>query len=427
MKKTRIFAIILVIIVLYNGCTPANRAETISEHDVGVVDTNISEAITSNGTGEILRNTTAVYNEGLSEKALYPELDIQEDEGNGKVAYYLSPSVYRHNIPQIEEFIRREPNRFIYNLFPVNSDYDLNLDVLDEFVNKGIEIIENPDVKTFFMYYTPLAIDLFEKIKESRPDILIIVVGRINDKFTNDIDITLAFDELGMIKKEVVQAKNMGVETFFYISNSSVPLNSENDDLENLKETILKEESKSLGIKYIRIPPIQDSMGPEGDISHLIKTHGKNISIFAPTHNYPEWLIRLPIKYDYIFIQQDDTYPVYSDLAYYLRIENNILTNYLNDYTQLRNQLKEKLTEHAQPGRYAILSAPFNVVSITAAIEYGLEYGNGNTSSKVDIEVLRKSFDKALAIHGFADAGYELNQDTECDNRFLFTTDYIVY
>ena len=74
-----------------------------------------------------------------------------------------------------------------------------------------------------------------------------------------------------------------------------------------------------------------------------------------------------------------------------------------------------------------MLSAPFHIVSITAAIEYGMEYGNGKTNGTVDIDVLRKRFDKALAIHGFADASYELNQDKECDNLFSFTTDYIVY
>ena len=379
-----------------------------------------------NETVRTSNNTTKMPDINISEETTILEIDILEKLEGGKVACYLSPLIFSTIKPRIEACLDRNPNRLLYTLYPVVDEGDLSSENLEEFISYGLESVEDPEVKAFFMYYTPFADGLFTKIKESRQDILIIVTGRIDDEIPDSVDIMLSYDEVGMIKKQVKQAQNMGIETFFYISSDSVSIKGKNVDLENLKETILKEECKALGIEYIQRPPIQDAMGPEGEISSIVSKYGENISVFAPTSIYTDWLYHLPLKYKYIFVQQDDHCPVYTRLPYHLGIQS---TSYIfpNDFTWLKKQLREKLSEQAQPGRYALLSAPFYVVSVTAAIEYGLEYSNGKTNGKVDIDVLRESFEKACGIHGFADANFELNEDEQYDNHFLFSTDYVVY
>ena len=411
MKKKLILSICLALIVFYSGCTTSNSTERTSEKTAGILDASVSVEATSHET------------ETSSEK----NGDIHDAEVlNGKVAFYLSPITFRFNKLQIEACVERNLDRFLHKRFPVDTTYDLNADVLDEFVHRGLEAIADPDVKAFFMYYTPFADELFAKIKEFRPDILIIVTGRIDDEMPDGVDIMLAYDEIGMIKRQVEQAQSMGTEVFLYISNMTNRQNEKDAKLEEKKIATLKSECKSLGIEYVQKPPIMDSMGPSGEISDSVRQYGENISFFAPSGSYFDRLDRLPIEFNYIFVQQDDYCPDYLRLSHYLGIQPTTYDR-PNDYTWLRNQIKEKMTEQAQPGRYAMLSVPFHIVSITAEIEYGLEYGAGKTNGKVDIDVLRESFEKACGIHGFAGANFELNKDAEYDNHFLFSTDYIVY
>ena len=426
MKKKLVLSICLVMIVFCSGCTESNNTINTAENSADILVTSVPDERTLHGSGITSEENGDVLYVGVSEKKPALETAIRENGGSGKVAFYLSSITLRFNKFQIEACMKRNPDRFLYKLFPVNTTYDLNSDVLDEFVNKGLEAIEDPKVKAFFMYYTPFADELFAKIKECRPDIVIIVTGRIDDEMPDSVDIILAYDEVGMIKKQVKQAQSMGTETFLYISNVSDRLNEKDAKLEEIKISTLKNECKSRGIEYIQKPPIMDAMGPGGEISDSVRQHGENISFFSLSGSYIDWLDHLPIEYNYIFVQQDDFCPDYTRLASYLGVQISV-NDYPNDYTWLRNQIKEKMAEQAQPGRYAMLSAPFNVVSITAAIEYGLEYSNGKTNGKVDIDVLRESFEKACEIHGFADADFEINKDEQYDNHFLFSTDYVVY
>ena len=87
---------------------------------------------------------------------------------------------------------------------------------------------------------------------------------------------------------------------------------------------------------------------------------------------------------------------------------------------------REKVAEMGVAGRFACWRVPYDTLSLTAAIEYSIDYLNNGLQANVDLPTMQDYFKRALESLNAADTVIELTQHPDYPNCFLFIEEYIL-
>lgn len=294
-----------------------------------------------------------------------------------------------------------------------------------------MQLASDPDIKAIIMCIGITgASAAFEKVREERPDILLICGNTVEDPdmLSQIVDILIHPDEVNMGYTIPQQAKDMGAETFVHYSfprHMSSPLYKERFD-------IMKEECERLGIKFVEetCPDPMGDLGISGaqmfileDIPKKVEKYGKNTCFFNTNCSMQEPLIKASLDSGAIVAQQCCPSPYHgypTALGISVDDENAGNTDYIIE------AIREKVAEKNGTGRFSTWETPVNMTIIESAVEYAIKYCNCETNGKNDPEALKQAFDTVAGTDKVKISNYKsLVTDEEISNVYMILENYV--
>jgi len=289
-------------------------------------------------------------------------------------------------------------------------------------------IASDPDVKAIIIVQavsgTSAAID---KAKEINPDLLFIagVPGENPQDIAARADIVLTLNDLAMGKTMVDQAKKQGAEVFVHYSfprHMSYALLAARRDL-------LKENCEAAGIEFVDATAL-DPTGDAGlsgaqqfileDTPRKIEKYGKNTAFFSTNCGLQIPLIKSVFDGGAIYPQPCCPSP-YHGFPSALGIE--VPEEKQGDLDFMVEAIKAKAAEKGMTGRISTWPVPCAMMFVDAGTEYAIEYINGNTNGKLDIEMMKAKFKEYSGVDIDIEALVE--NDIEYDNFLMVLLDYL--
>ncbi|MDR2712499.1 MAG: DUF3798 domain-containing protein [Clostridiales bacterium] len=384
----------------------------------------------------------------IEEEIPEPNPNPKPDKESYKIVFYTY-----HESDLWEEFhvaqmlARQNPENFIHETFPHNSSL---LEDKAEIISKGLELIQDPAVKVMITDFAGSYAwgqadfgldfkDIFAQLKAARPDLLLITVVQPNAKAMSiepnlDIlacsDLVISIDEPSMCRNAVRQAHKLDAETMvvYYDSGDDRPRFS----LDLIRE-IIEEECDKLSLTYVEVwfgdgaTPGFYSYGGT-DVKTKIDTYGINTNFFPYNIGHVSIIICDAMVQGAICAQYGVPSITWlidgvSPIDY---LSENPVRPY-EDLDWLIEEIKTNVAKLGTTGRLSNWPVPPSMLSLKAALEYAIDYCEGEMNDNPDLATMRGYFDRAMESYGFGDIGCEVNQHPEHDNYFMFTEGYIVF
>ena len=294
-----------------------------------------------------------------------------------------------------------------------------------------MQLASDPDIKVIIMCIGITgASSAFEKVKEERPDILLICGNTVEDPdmMADIVDILIHPDEVNMGYTIPQQAKEMGAETLVHYSfprHMASPLYKERFE-------IMKEECERLGITFVEetCPDPMGDLGISGaqmfmleDIPKKVAQYGKNTAFFNTNCSMQEPLIKASLDNGAIVAQQCCPSPYH---GYPGALGISVDEEHAGDTEYIINAIKEKVAEKNGTGRFSTWETPVNMTIIESAVEYAIKYGNGETNGKNDPVALQEAFDKVAGEGNITMSNYKsVITGEELSNVYMILGKYV--
>ncbi|SHJ11488.1 DUF3798 domain-containing protein [Lutispora thermophila] len=366
-----------------------------------------------------------------AEEASAPESAAQ---GNSK----FKIAVYTGTVSQGEEefragekMARKYPDIIVTQTYPDNFTKEQ-----ETVIANALALVSDPDVKALVMVQAvPGACAAFEKVREARPDVLIIagVPGEDPDIIAKKADIVMQGDELAMGYSIPAQAQKLGAKTFVHYSfprHMSYPLLAQRRD-------IFKAECERLGMKFVdaTAPDPTGDAGVPGaqqfileDVPRKVKEYGKDTNFFSTNCAMQEPLIKSVLEQGAIYAQQCCPSP-YHGYPGALGIE--IPTDKAGDVDYIVEQIRSKIAEKGGTGRFSTWPVPMNMMFIEAGVEYAKAWCEGTITSKNDGEALKRICSEVaggaqMQFNTYTGKDKDGN-DVSFDNFYMILSDFITF
>lgn len=294
-----------------------------------------------------------------------------------------------------------------------------------------MQLASDPDIKVIIMCIGITgASSAFEKVKEERPDILLICGNTVEDPdmMADIVDILIHPDEVNMGYTIPQQAKEMGAETLVHYSfprHMASPLYKERFE-------IMKEECERLGITFVEetCPDPMGDLGISGaqmfmleDIPKKVAQYGKNTAFFNTNCSMQEPLIKASLDNGAIVAQQCCPSPYH---GYPGALGISVDEEHAGDTDYIINAIKEKVAEKNGTGRFSTWETPVNMTIIESAVEYAIKYCNGETNGKNDPLALQEAFDKVAGEGNITMSNYKsVITGEELSNVYMILGKYV--
>ncbi|MCF6465246.1 DUF3798 domain-containing protein [Clostridium sp. Cult2] len=240
----------------------------------------------------------------------------------------------------------------------------------------------DPDVKAIIVLQAvPGTAAAFDKIKESRDDILFIAGVPHEDPETiaPRSDIILETDNLKRGETIVELAKEMGAKTFVHYS---FPRHMSYELLAQRRDVMEKTAAK-LGLEFVEVdaPDPTGDAGISGaqqfmieDVPRQVDKYGEDTAFFNTNCSMQEPLIKSVISTGAIYPEQCCPSPYH---AYPGALGIEIPEDKAGDVGYMLEQTHAKIEEAGASGRLATWKVPANMAMVDAAVEYAIAYGKG--------------------------------------------------
>lgn len=294
-----------------------------------------------------------------------------------------------------------------------------------------MQLASDPDIKVIIMCIGITGTSsAFEKVKEERPDILLICGNTVEDPdmMADIVDILIHPDEVNMGYTIPQQAKEMGAETLVHYSfprHMASPLYKERFE-------IMKEECERLGITFVEetCPDPMGDLGISGaqmfmleDIPKKVAQYGKNTAFFNTNCSMQEPLIKASLDNGAIVAQQCCPSPYH---GYPGALGISVDEEHAGDTDYIINAIKEKVAEKNGTGRFSTWETPVNMTIIESAVEYAIKYCNGETNGKNDPLALQEAFDKVAGEGNITMSNYKsVITGEELSNVYMILGKYV--
>ena len=352
-----------------------------------------------------------------------PAEEVVEEEIDWKIGIMSS------TVTQNEEEFRMAaemqerygPERILHTTYP-----DRFMQEQETTITNMLEMASDPLVKAIVMVQAvPGAVAAVDKVREIRPDMLIILGSPQEDPdiIAQKGDIVINTDDLGRGDQIAEHAHAMGAEVLVHYSfprHMSIEMLAE-------RRRMMKEKAEELGMLFVD----EDAPDPTGDagvpgtqqfimedVPRKIDQYGPNTAVFGTNCAMMEPLIRQAVDYGGIFPVQCCPSP-YHAMPAALGIE--VPEDKKGDVPWMLEQIGIKCAEAGASGRVATWPVPVNMMYIEAGVEYAIEWINGNTDGNVDKAKLVGIMEEIAGGQVF------LTEYPGTDNYFLYLSDHIIF
>lgn len=296
-----------------------------------------------------------------------------------------------------------------------------------------MQLAFDPDVKAIIMCIGITgASAAFEKVRQERPDILLICGNTVEDPdmIAEKVDLVIHPDEVNMGNTIPEQAAEMGAKTLVHYSfprHMSSALYRE-------RAKIMQQKCKELNIAFIE-ETCPDPMGDLGiagaqmfimeDIPRKVQKYGKDTCFFNTNCSMQEPLIKASLEQGAIVAQQCCPSPYH---GYPTALGISIEEGKENDLEYMIEAIRSKVKEKNGTGRFSTWETPVNMTIIEASVEYAIKYCNGQTNGKNDKEVLMKSFSDVVGENKVTFSNYKsFITNEEVKNFYMILEPYVTF
>ncbi len=293
-------------------------------------------------------------------------------------------------------------------------------------ITNMLEMASDPLVKAIVMVQAvPGAVAAVDKVREIRPDMLIILGSPQEDPdiIAQKGDIVINTDDLGRGEQIAEHAQALGAEVLVHYSfprHMSIEMLAE-------RRRLMKDKAEELGMVFVD----EDAPDPTGDagvpgtqqfimedVPRKIEQYGENTAVFGTNCAMMEPLIRQAVDYGGIFPVQCCPSP-YHAMPAALGIE--VPEDKKGDVPWMLEQIGIKCAEAGATGRVATWPVPVNMMYIEAGVEYAIDWINGETNGNVDKAKLVE------IMEGIAGSQVSLTEYPGTDNYFLYLSDHYIF
>ena len=250
-------------------------------------------------------------------------------------------------------------------------------------ISKLVAFASDPDVKAVVMCQAvPGAKAGFDKIREMRPDILLVagVPQEDPDVITAAADIVLYSDEVGQGDTIIETCANWGVEVFVHYS---VPRHLAMETIA-ARKAVFEANCEALGIQYVEAtaPDPTGDAGTAGAQQFILEDvplkmeefAGKKVAFFSTNCSMQEPLQTAILTQPNAYYPQPCCPSPYHAFPASLGLESLQVGG---DDTDALKQISAKLAEYDAVGRFSTWPTPVNMAIIDVATQYAKAYIDG--------------------------------------------------
>lgn len=303
---------------------------------------------------------------------------------------------------------------------------DRFMDEQETTITNMLEMASDPLVKAIVMVQAvPGAVAAVDKVREIRPDMLIILGAPQEDPdvIATKGDVVVNTDDLGRGYQIAEHAKSMGAEVLVHYSfprHMSIEMLAE-------RRRMMKEKAEELGILFVDedAPDPTSDAGVAGaqqfimeDVPRKIEQYGLNTALFATNCAMMEPLIRQSVTYGGIFLVQCCPSP-YHALPGALGI--SVPDDKKGNVPWIMEEIGKAVADAGATGRVATWPVPVNMMFIEAGVEYAIAWINGETDGRLDKAKLVSIMEE------IAGGGVSLTEYPGTNNYFLYLSDHFIF
>jgi len=288
-------------------------------------------------------------------------------------------------------------------------------------ISKLVAFASDPDVKAVVMCQAvPGAKAGFDKIREMRPDILLVAGVPQEDPnvITAAADIVLYSDEPGQGDTIIETCANWGVEVFVHYS---FPRHLAMETIA-ARKALFESNCEALGIQYVEAtaPDPTGDAGTAGAQQFILEDvplkmeefAGKKVAFFSTNCSMQEPLQTAILTQPNAYYPQPCCPSPYHAFPASLGLESLQVGG---DDTDALKQIAAKLAEYDAVGRYSTWPTPVNMAIIDVACQYAKAYINGEVGNN-DAAKIGELFE--VAAPGAVLANYTDANGTTYDNYY---------
>lgn len=260
-------------------------------------------------------------------------------------------------------------------------------------ISTMLSLAADPDVKAivacFAMEGTTAG---FEKVREIRPDILLIGGAPTEDPniLAKAADLVIGMDYVGMGEEVAETAHKMGAKTMVHYS---FPRHMANP-IYLARHDKMKEKCEELDIQFVD-GTSPDPMGEGGlsstqqfileDVPRKIQEYGKDTAFFSTNIGMHEPMIKCIFEGRALFPHPDTPSPFY---AYPGALGIEVPEDKAGDAEYMVEQISAKLEEADMSGRMGTWLPPMMPLLIRGSVTYAMKHIEGEYEEALDVELL---------------------------------------
>ena len=322
-----------------------------------------------------------------------------------------------------EKLEKEHPGKIVLATFP-----DKFATEQETTISTALSLASDPDIKAIiFSQAVQGTAAACQKIREVRPDILLIAAGYQDDAATSaaNCDIFYHANVPKMGTQMVDELSDMGAKTFVHYSfPRHLAWQPTADRLQNMKDRCAE-----LGLTLVETttPDPMSDAGTSGtqqfvleDVPRSVDKYGYETAFFGTNTAQQEPMIKRGVDTKSYFTYPSDPSP-FVGFPSALGIE--VPDDKLYDTEYMMNAIKEKLAEADMTGHMGTWTAPVMTLFMTGSYAYAEAFCEGKTDGeKLDTEIFKETLSEAAGadvdVKNITDGG------TTYDNGFFIMCSY---
>lgn len=294
-----------------------------------------------------------------------------------------------------------------------------------------LSLAADPDVKAILVAGAPAGFSaMFDKVKETRPDILIWSGSPSDDISVAAAAADICFD-IDIVKQGyqlAEAAQKMGCETLVHYS---FPRHMAVEKL-LARRNAMEERCQELGLTFVDAStpdPTSDS-GTTGtqqyvleDVPKMIERYGANTAFFGTNQAQVEPMIKTVLENGGYFLMPNDPSP-FIGFASALGIE--VPDEHQGDAAYMADLISDKLAKQGLTGHAGNWNVSLQMLNLQVGAAYAKMYIDGETDGLFDAD----AFEQAMVSVAGDGVSIRTNEDAEgneLSNYMLILADYITY
>lgn len=297
-------------------------------------------------------------------------------------------------------------------------------------ISQMVGLADDPKMKVIIVgEAVPGTVEAFRRIREARPDILLIanaphedpeIISEASDLVTNPDNVARGY----LIVKA---AKEMGADKFMHIS---FPRHL-SYELLSRRRNIMAEAAKDLGMEFIEMSapdPVSD-VGVAGAQQYILEQvpswlekYGKNIAFFATNDAHTEPLLKRVAENGGYFVEADLPSPT---MGYPGALGIKFSEDEKGNWPKILKRVEDTVVEKGAAGRMGTWAYSYNFISVVALADHARNVIE-NDVDVTDFDAIMESLKKFTPGAGWNGSNYTDINGIEKENFYLLYQDTYV-